>query len=124
MIRKLMCFAILTTMGLHCASRLGTISYLFENRHAIAFSIGLISEKPIAICSSSYHYNKELKISLPESDQKMPDFAQAQDINLYCVDLFQFPEQAIILADSMLTFFHPLNYPLGETDPVFHPPLV
>lgn len=41
-------------MTLHLACKFGVVSYLYEIRHEIAYSIGLIAEVPIATCDGNY----------------------------------------------------------------------
>ena len=77
---------ILLSMVLHCASRLGFISYLYSNRHDIAYSVGLIAEIPIAICSSdSALPDAPLIIEYPQdADTSVPvHFGQAKEIVLF-----------------------------------------
>lgn len=51
-------------MTLHCASRLGVVSYLYENRLEIAYQIGLIAEIPIAMCAGDYFEKTALWLSM------------------------------------------------------------
>lgn len=83
--RRAIALLILVSMTLHCASRLGVLSYVYENRHAVAFNLGLIKEVPIAVCSSDYEGDKTLVITTPDdTDKSLPTaISQAQEINLY-----------------------------------------
>lgn len=54
MIRKSLSIVILFSLMLHCAGRTGFLSYLYKQRHEIAYAMGLINEVPIAICSAGY----------------------------------------------------------------------
>lgn len=83
--RRTLCLLILVSMTLHCASRLGLLSYLYQNRHEVAFTLGLIKEVPIAVCSSDYDGDKTLVITAQDDiDKNLPGtISQAQEINLY-----------------------------------------
>lgn len=74
---------ILTSMMLHSASRLGILSRLYEERHQIALSVGLISEIPIASCSSDYDFNTALNVQFDDEKSPLGVLAQAQEINLF-----------------------------------------
>jgi len=54
MIRKSLSIVILFSLMLHCAGRTGFLSYLYKQRHEIAYGLGLTEEIPIAICSAGY----------------------------------------------------------------------
>ncbi len=67
----------------HCAGRLGLLSYLYQERHTIALTIGLIVEKPIATCSHEYNFNEEITIQDDGSENAPAHIPSAQEINLY-----------------------------------------
>ncbi|HOX83598.1 MAG TPA: hypothetical protein PLJ60_15130 [Chryseolinea sp.] len=84
MTKRALTFTILLSMVLHCAGRLGVLSYLYKNRLELANTIGIISEIPIALCSSDYDADKNLKIHLPDSDTSLPvNFLSGQEIILF-----------------------------------------
>jgi hypothetical protein len=64
--KRILVLIILASMMLHCASRIGFISYLYQNRHQIAYQTGLIAEVPVALCSSAYDFGKGLNIEHPD----------------------------------------------------------
>lgn len=71
---------------LHCTSRLGILSYLYQNRHHIAVAIGLIEEIPIATCSHEYHFSKNLIIqhASEETQERIPEnLSPAMEIVLF-----------------------------------------
>jgi hypothetical protein len=71
-------------MVLHCAGRLGVLSYLYKNRLEIANAVGLISEIPIALCSNDYDGDRGLTIHLPDADRSLPvSFLSAREIILF-----------------------------------------
>ncbi len=85
MLRRFAVFVILTCMVLHCSSRLGFLSYLYEQRQEIVYTLGIISELPIALCSSEYDFDPGLVIiTAADSDQGLPSpLFQAQEIQLF-----------------------------------------
>lgn len=71
-------------MMLHCASRLGVLSYLYQERHTIAHTMGLIQEIPIALCSSNYDFNKGLSVQHTDDSEGLPvSIAHAHEITLF-----------------------------------------
>lgn len=114
---------ILTCMMLHCASRVGFLSYLYQQRHEIAFTLGLIAEVPIAMCSSDYDFNDDLSVHVSDSDdaahQALP---MAFEINLFCVAVAM-PDFAAKEAVSTATGTHRWSGPrAGCLRSIFHPP--
>src|SRR5688572_21281608 len=84
MIRRTLALLILFSMVLHCASRLGVLTYLYENRNHIANTIGLIQEVPIALCSSDYDFHDSLHVQHADTDPAVPtNFLTAQEITLF-----------------------------------------
>lgn len=85
--KKAVSLIILVSMMLHSASRLGILSHLYEERHSIAFTIGLIAEIPIALCSSDYDADPGLSVQTTAGDQDpIPRAFQAREIVLFCDD--------------------------------------
>lgn len=71
-------------MTLHCFSRLGVLSYIFEKRHEIAYALGLIAEVPIAMCSSDYDFTPGLVIDHAQDEHQLPpSVSPAQEIILF-----------------------------------------
>lgn len=82
--RRIISLVILCSMMLHCASRLGILSYLYQERHSIARAVGLIQEIPIALCSSDYDFNQGLTIQHNDDADEMPvTFGHAHEITLF-----------------------------------------
>src|SRR6187402_3898218 len=122
MIRKFLCYVILVTMTVHCSSRLGILSYLFEKRHAIAYSIGMIAEKPIALCHAEYDFSDDLKIQDSDSSQRVPQVVTAHEINLFLVSIFEVDQSFSPWSQEKPGSFYS---DLGYRSPVltiFHPP--
>jgi hypothetical protein len=111
-------------MVVHSASRFGALSFLYEKRHTIAYSIGLIAEIPIAMCNSDYDFGKGLKIEESQSQHAMPVCMQAHEINLFYVSHLSLaePKKVLLSLDQIITDSG--NYSLTARASVFHPPLV
>jgi hypothetical protein len=106
MLKKFLSLIILVSMILHCSSRLGIMSYLYEKRYEIAYGIRLISETPIALCTSDYKFNKGLAIHHQDAETQMPaSFLPAYEINLF----FQ-----SISSNQLLTPLHLILSTSGE----------
>lgn len=115
---------VLVSMTLHCASRLGVLSYLYENRLAVAFSVGLIKEVPISVCSSDYEGGEVLIIKVPdESDKNLPATpTQAQEINLYFErTIFNNTLHFLWLKTDRIPLLKEIPYSPPLQD-IFHPP--
>lgn len=120
--RKVICFVILISLMLHCAARIGVLSALYDVRYDIALSLGLIDEKPIASCNSSYFYTKELHIVQESSKMPVAAIFYAQEINLFEPDgtLISVPEPESTPVTRFTHYQQNISFP--STLPVFHPP--
>lgn len=124
MIRKGTIFLILISMMLHCAARMNFLSYLFEHRQEIAFSLGLIDEIPIAVCKHDYDSDRSLKIETHETEKSgLPaTLFQAREIILFIhfslIDINPRPE--ISMADHVTLLPQKKYTPPGFS--IFHPP--
>ncbi|HEX5169994.1 MAG TPA: hypothetical protein VFW11_12540 [Cyclobacteriaceae bacterium] len=84
MARKSLVYIILLSMVMHCTSRLGILSYLYQERHSIAYSLGLINEIPIAVCSSDHDFGRGLKFTHSDQSHSLPvSMTVAHEINLF-----------------------------------------
>ena len=83
--KRILVALILFSMVLHSASRLGVLSYLYQQRREIAYAVGIIAEIPIAMCSSDYDLNSGLSIvSADKSDLSTPPaLIEAKEIQLF-----------------------------------------
>lgn len=112
-------------MVLHCASRLGVISYLHSKRHDIAFSVGLIQEVPIAMCNAD-HFTKTAPLLIndhDDSDKSLPSqLFQAREITLF----FETDLNKISKTLTGILLEHNAERPSPDyTSPdisIFHPP--
>jgi hypothetical protein len=124
MFRRGVVFLILTSMMLHYASRMNFLSYLYEQRHSIAYQIRLIAEIPIAICSSDYDFSKSLKLDTHDDEKSsLPfTFSQGREITLFVQSsLFSLDPRPEGLIESHLTAIPQKKY-IPPGFPVFHPP--
>ena len=116
---------ILGSMVLHCAGRLGLLSHLYENRHRIAYTIGLITEVPIAMCSSDYDFDAGLTILENDSAEQPHQqhlFVQAQEIILFMPPAATQPSVSEIpIAMKAVTPYSGQPYHTANAD-IFHPP--
>jgi hypothetical protein len=121
--KRMLVAVILLSMMLHCASRLGFVSFLYKYRQEIAYNIGLITEIPIALCNGDYDFNKGLSIQTHDTDEEIPGFPQAQEIKLFVKDkeIKTFHSYPLALAapdrahDVLLRYASPARS-------IFHPP--
>ena len=124
--KRIVSIVILMSMMLHCASRLGVISYLYETRHDIAYHVGLIAETPIAVCSGDYFgENGPLVIHEANSDdtQQAPaQIATAKEITLFSqIACHLYTGENSTSALDHNTFLVESFYSPPDPD-VFHPP--
>lgn len=124
--RKGIAIVVLLCMTLHCASRLGFISYLYSQRHQIAYSLGLISEIPIAICGPDYFASQAPLViqDTAEDDQNLPaSLSSAREVQLF---LQLSPNHIFDQTGTDLnhsTEYQASGYP-PPVVPFFHPPAV
>jgi hypothetical protein len=110
-------------MMLHCASRLGVLSYLYKHRHSVAQTIGLITEVPIALCNGDYDFNQELTLQQHDGEESFPVTSlQAREILLFLheTDLNVKPELSILRETTCCLSFEKKYFPPGLS--IFHPP--
>lgn len=114
---------ILFCMMLHCAGSLGLLSHLYQQRHVIAYNLGIIAEIPIALCSSDYHSSKRLHITEPSSEDELPAaIFHFREVNLFQEQATDQPEPAFFLINQYRlpsVFWHDYASPAS---PIFHPP--
>ncbi|MBT1684990.1 hypothetical protein [Dawidia soli] len=110
-------------MMLHCASRVGFLSYLYQQRQEIAFALGLIAEVPIAMCSSDYDFTDDLAVHVSDNDEAARHtLPMAFEINLFCTAVAM-PDFAAKEAGNTPGISHDWCSPLaGCLRAIFHPP--
>ncbi|MFM7859349.1 MAG: hypothetical protein ACKO96_47355 [Flammeovirgaceae bacterium] len=110
-------------MALHCGCRLGFLDLIYQKRHVIAYTIGIIEEVPIAMCNSDYDFNKGLKIDTKEEKSTSPASSlQAHEINLFFASPFiNLPENSM---RTLGKIFPAMSDPLTNQylPSIFHPP--
>lgn len=77
--RKLIAIAVLMSMTMHCAGRLGVLSYLYKNQEVIIQTLGLEIEHVISLCSSKYTPHE---FTFPVEKKQSYEIASAFEINL------------------------------------------
>jgi hypothetical protein len=122
MLKKLIAHTILLSMVLHCSFRLGLIDHLYQQRHDIVLALGLIKEKPIAMCSSDYDSSEGLQIKTDNNSHSLPSVIQAREINLFFVTEYTLPRpEPVLLSDR--SFANAIDlYCFSPFTSVFHPP--
>ncbi|HZX73350.1 MAG TPA: hypothetical protein VFE57_02950 [Cyclobacteriaceae bacterium] len=124
MLRKGLCFVVLVAMIAHCASRLGVVSFLYQKRHAIAYSMGVIAEVPIAMCTSDYDFGKGPNIETSSSEAAAPITILAQEINLFFVAQLEMQKPQSQLLSNDFSDSSIDHYRLNSLTQIFRPPLV
>jgi len=121
-IRKGMVLIILCSMMLHCASRIGFVSYLYQQRQEISYSLGLITEIPIALCSSDYDFNDDLVIRSSHEATGGQTLPVALEIKLFFSAMVLpiiTPQKGNVFKNCLLLSNRPLT---GCLQSIFHPP--
>ena len=86
MFKNLFVYLILTSMVFHCAGRLGILDSLYQQRHRIAYNLGLIAEIPIAICSGDYDFDGKLNFKSDDKNEaSTPINYQLKEITLFFI---------------------------------------
>jgi hypothetical protein len=125
MFRKGVILLILTSMMLHCASRMNFLSYLHEQRQEIAYILGIIAEVPISMCNSAYDFSDGLTLSDHEDGDFPIHHIQAQEIILFfgSNSVQQAIENADFIEELSLTPYSSERY-LRPTQDIFLPPKI
>ncbi len=125
MIKRLGIALVLLSMVLHSASRLGMLSYLYQQRHQIAYAVGMITEVPIAMCNSDYDFEGGLQFhTTDDSDRTLPPAVlQAKEINLFFVVNLDLKPNAEKIVLRSLSRFDVREVPYSSPPlSIFHPP--
>jgi hypothetical protein len=125
MVRKGAVVVLLLSMFLHASSRLGWVDLLYQKRHQIAYSIGLIAEVPIAMCSQDFNLgHQSLVVKENPSDHTVPPIAHAHEINLFVVDIAT-PHAPVRTANLVYGLrWEVILYRLDFHKGIFHPPAI
>jgi len=124
-IKKAVVYTIFISMALHCTCRLGFLNQVYQKRHQIAYTVGLIAEIPIALCNSDYDFGKDFKIEVRDDQPSpSPNLFKISEINLFYsstsfvleTDFWQISNPHAMYADDKK--HAPPEFP------IFHPPSV
>ena len=111
-------------MTLHCANRLGVLSYLYANRGEIVSSLGLSTEDTIAVCDSNYFQGQTLIIPHDEGHSFPPLSIQTQEINLFFIDALRLDNKQTLIPFSLWIDSYRLAPYSSQLPAVFHPPAI
>lgn len=111
-------------MTLHCAGRLGVLSWIYEQRHEIAFELGLDNEKSIAECGSGYLDDGLVIVQQDDDSNARPSVVfTAKEIKLF----FDFNviniDRDFFVIEQSYPVNHVDHYPPPHKS-IFHPPAV
>lgn len=123
MFRRIICLVIIASMIMHCAARLGVLSYLYEKRHDIAFSAGLISEIPMTMCSHHYDFGTGLVLHDTGDEHKSHiNFSLVKDITLILQNTSYSIAKAWMIFDDEKIEFVQTSYSSTYLLDIFRPP--
>jgi hypothetical protein len=114
---------ILSAMVLHASSRLGVLTYIYQNKGHIAFSLGLATEQPITECSSEFYFADHLTVADEAPEAHSNALPLAREIHLFFVDAICIAHKPII---SAIPFPAALTAPQlseGVASAPFRPPI-
>jgi hypothetical protein len=124
MLKRGIIVIVLFSMVLHSASRVGFLSYLYQQRQQIAYSLGFIEEVPVAVCSSDYDFSQDLTIeTADEVDSTLPvAMLMANEIHLFFIKhTVDIHPQLSFLRENIIPGVVEKIY-LPPTLSIFHPP--
>lgn len=107
-VRFALSILIISAMALHAASRLGALTYLYQNKGRMAYALGLVSERPITECSSSYFFADRLTVTDEAERSHENPLPVAHEIHLFFVD-------AILLSNNVLPYVS--TFPVAQATP-------
>lgn len=109
---------------LHCVSRLGVLSYLYEKRNDIAYAAGLISHVPITLCTEKHDVLKDLlKLNSDQERGEVPaKFPIAQDITLFPPTVPDYNQSAGLQGVEKKTKLYYQEDLSNYFQDIFHPP--
>jgi|JI6StandDraft_1071083.scaffolds.fasta_scaffold04524_8 hypothetical protein len=123
--KRIVIFLILLSMVLHCATRLGLMTWLYQNRQAIAYNLRLVNEPHITECSHDATLDRlvEINTDTDSSDELPAKMFQVREINLFCeFNLTNTYPQYAFLRETQLPNIVERNYPSPDLG-IFHPPV-
>ncbi len=110
-------------MALHSGYRVGILDQLYQKRHEIAYTIGIIAEIPIAMCNSKFDFSEGLQITTQDEPEAAPQSVlQTREINLFFILAFQLPCAPEIQLNRERVMIASDLYKLTLGASIFHPP--
>jgi hypothetical protein len=121
-VKRFLSGVVLVGLMLHGLSQAGAISYLYQQRHALAFNLGLIAERSIPLCKSDYFQQTTLSQIL--SGELVPTgLAPAPEIGLDVPSpVLLTPSPTVENAPLPATACALIDYNVLQSL-IFHPPL-
>jgi hypothetical protein len=107
-------------MILHAGSRCGGLSYLYNQRHSIAFTLGISYEPEIAICKSDYFQKTSLTLASQEKESDQLPIA-SEIIFGNVPGLTPVPEVSFQFLQSCYSAVS-VSIPSTGISEIFHPP--
>ncbi|MCE2996469.1 MAG: hypothetical protein LW863_12790 [Flammeovirgaceae bacterium] len=125
MFKRLLVYLILASMIIHCAGRLGLLDSLYQQRHRIAYNLGLIAEIPFAMCSGDYEFDGKINFQADDKDEAgAPVSYQPREITLFFFDDdLNFNIEHNFLSSSVKTHYSDNPYKSPDRA-IFQPPKI
>ena len=122
-LNRFISIVVLFCMTLHCAGRLGVLSWIYEQRQVIAFELGLTNKTPIAECGTAYLNDGLVIVQQDDSSQGRPSVTfQAKEICLF-VEESSFEIFSVkVLINRQYPPDLMSQIPFGYDKGIFHPP--
>lgn len=115
-------------MGLHSASRLGLVAYLYQHRYHVAVFAGMSAEVPITLCSHQQGPDFNLpawEAGEQDAQQNLPPSQnlRAPEIQLFIAEGTDMLRDApVMLTDDTQNSAHAVGTYHSPTLSIFHPP--
>ena len=125
MIRKSLGIIVLSSLVLHCASRVGLLSHIYQERHQIAFFLGIVDELPIALCGTSHFDSQQLLVHPADEKGSVPaELMTRINIVLFCVKVGNIDDPVRFLIPPVHNFHYVLVPYASPARDILHPPCV
>jgi hypothetical protein len=115
----------LFALGLYSSNRSGFLSYLYQHRHEVSYTLGLSDEVAVTICGSEY-YNDQLPVieTAPEHESVPTSLTSAPKINLFVNDFLTLSQPSWVILSSTTYSHYSASLPSGSASEFFQPPRV
>jgi hypothetical protein len=107
---------------LHCASTLGFIDYIYNQRHDISIALGLIEEAPIALCGSRYEHPKTFEVADHKEHKSPKSHPKAHQIKLFFTSIHRIQKKPIASHQNDRSHHFSNLYSFSLIDSAFRPP--